>query len=153
MPGSSRSRNSSCAPRHSRSAGTVAGRPLASAPAPAAPDPTASTMVTARTRPDVNAVVRARKRPQALRRNRRVRLLGLRHGHQEPRTQVGRELEHTLRLAVLPGRAQLLCVTAEQLLDVEHSLGVELGERDLGPFAAARAQRRTVEFQSAFTRR
>ena len=59
--------------------------------------------------------------------------------------RVGGEAQDALGLLVLVGGAQLRRVVAEQVLDVEQALGVELLELDLGALAEAALDRLAVE--------
>ena len=80
-----------------------------------------------------------------LRRDARVRLDLVRDDHQEVLRGRGGEAEHALGLLVLAGRAQLVGVVAEEVLDVELALGVEVRQLDLGALAEAALDRVAVE--------
>ena len=82
---------------------------------------------------------------QLLRRNRRIRLNLLRDDHQEVGLGVGDQAGDAVGLVGLVGRAELVGVVAEQVLEVELALGVELLELDLGALAEAALDRLAVE--------
>ncbi len=63
------------------------------------------------------------------------RLHLLRDDHHEVRRRVGGQGEHALGFLVLTGRPQLLGVVAEQVVDVEQALGVEVAQLDFGAAA------------------
>ena len=96
---------------------------------------------------------RARPRPE-LRAAYSVEMLGSAwtlcgHDHQEALGSAGGEAEHPLGLLVLVGGAQLGRVVAEQVLDVEHALGVDLGQLDLRALAEAPLHQLAVDAEGA----
>src|SRR5262245_47531554 len=76
-----------------------------------------------------------------------IRLNPFRDDHQEVGLRVADETHDAVGLALLIGGSQLIRVVAQQVLEIELALGVELLELHLGAFAEAALDRRPVQPQ------
>src|SRR3954451_21807938 len=90
---------------------------------------------------------RARKRNRLLGRDRGVRLNLLRDDHQEVRLGWRYEALDTVGLDRLVGGSELADVVAEQILEVELALGVEVLELHLGALPEAALDHIAIEPQ------